>query len=246
MKAMPVSRLLEAVGILHRNLEEGHVLLSMRDNDLQTIVMNNDWGGKLKTVRGDYLTVIDANLASLKTDPAVRRTISYAISPQADGSFLGSVRILYDHRGHFDWKTTRYRTYTRVYLPQGSEFASVIGAMENDKLKDPGRHAGKADVGDELGRKWFGAFISIEPGEKRTLEFRFKVAPSVVQAIRAGKYSLDVEKQPGTVAHGLTLDLDFGKKVSSAEPPEDRSQWGDTRFRFTSDLRIDRAFDIGL
>jgi len=246
LKAMPVSRLLEVVGIVHRNLKEGHMLLSLRDNQLQTIVLNNDWGGKLKTVRGDYVAVIDANLASLKSDPAVHRTISYAVMPQADGSFLGTVRITYDHRGRFDWKTTRYRTYTRVYVPQGSVFTSVIGAMENDKLKDPARRPGKADVGDELGRKWFGAFISIEPGEKRTLEFRYKLAPSVVQAIREGKYSLDFEKQPGTVAHGLTLDLDFGKNLTSAEPPEDRTQWGDTRFRFGTDLRTDRAFNIGL
>ncbi|HTM68357.1 MAG TPA: DUF4012 domain-containing protein [Candidatus Binatia bacterium] len=246
LKSMPVSTLVEAVGMVHRNLAEGHILISMRDPELQTIVLNNDWGGKLKNVRGDYLTVIDANLASLKTDPAVQRTIAYAIAPRPDGSFLGTVRITYDHKGHFDWKTTRYRTYTRIYVPQGSVFQGVSGAMENDKLKDPGRHPGQADVGDELGRKWFGAFISVEPGEKRTLEFRYVLAPDVAKAIKAGSYHLDAEKQPGTVSRGLTLDLDFGKNLSSAEPPEDRSQWGDKKYRFTTDLRIDRAFDIGL
>lgn len=246
LKAMPVSGLLEAVGVIHRDLEEGHILISMRDPALQTIVLQNDWGGKLKTVRGDYLSVIDANLASLKSDPAVGRVIAYSVAPQKDGSYLGSVRITYDHRGHFDWKTTRYRTYARVYVPQGSKLLNVLGAMENDKLKDPGRHPGTPDVVDELGRTSFGAFISVEPGEKRTLEFRFSLAPSVVQAVRDGKYHLDVEKQPGTIAHGLTLDLDFGKKLTSAEPPEDRKEWGDTRYRFTTDLRIDRAFDIGL
>ncbi|HSD12423.1 MAG TPA: DUF4012 domain-containing protein [Patescibacteria group bacterium] len=246
LKAMPVSGLLQALGIVHRDLEEGHILISMRDTGLQTMVLQNDWGGKLKTVRGDYLSVIDANLASLKSDPAVQRSVAYAIAPQKDGSYVGSVKITYDHHGHFDWKTTRYRTYTRVYVPLGSKFLGVYGAMENDKLKDPGRHPGTAGMGDELGRTWFGAFISVEPGEKKTLEFRFSLAPSAVQAIRDGKYHLDVEKQPGTIAHGLTLDLDFGKKLTTAEPPEDRKEWGDTRYRFTTDLRIDRAFDIGL
>ncbi|MEY4744229.1 MAG: hypothetical protein RL272_174 [Candidatus Parcubacteria bacterium] len=246
LKSMPVSGLLEAVGVVHRDLQEGHILISMRDSGLQTIVLQNDWGGKLKTVRGDYLSVIDANLASLKSDPAVQRSVAYSVAPQKDGSYAGSVKLTYDHRGHFDWKTTRYRTYVRVYVPQGSKLREVLGAMENDKLKDPGRHPGKADVADELGRTSFGAFIAVEPGEKRTIEFRFTLAPSVVQAMRDGVYHLDVEKQPGTIANGLTLDVDFGKKLTSAEPPEDRSQWGDTRFRYQTDLRIDRAFDIGL
>lgn len=246
LKSMPVSTLVEAVGVVHRDLQEGHILISMRDPELQTIVLQNDWGGKLKTVRGDYVSVIDANLASLKSDPAVRRTIAYSVSPGPNGTYVGDVRITYDHKGRFDWKTTRYRTYARVYVPQGSRFQAVLGAMENDKLKDPGRHPGKADVGDELGRTWFGAFIAVEPGEKRTLEFRYTLSPEVAKAIQDGTYRLDVEKQPGTVAHGLTLDLDFGKKLTSAEPPEDRKEWGDARYRFTTDLRTDRAFDIGL
>lgn len=246
LKAMPVSKLLEAVSIAHRNLDEGHILLSMRDPALQTIILENDWGGKLLPVRGDYLSVIDANLASLKSDPAVKRSIAYSVAPEKDGAFIGSVRVTYDHVGRFDWKTTRYRTYVRVFVPQGSTFLAVNGAMENDKLKDPARRPGRADVGDDLGRKWFGAFIAIEPGEKRTIEFRYRLAPAVAQAIKDGAYRLDVEKQPGTLAHGLTLDLDFGKKLTSAEPPEDRKQWGDTRYRFTSDLRIDRVFEIGL
>lgn len=244
LQAMPVGTLLEAIALVDRNLKEGHILVSLRDPALQTIVLENDWGGKMKPVLGDYLTYVDANLASLKSDPAVRRTLSYSIAKQNDGTYVGSVRMRYEHRGRFDWKTTRYRTYARVYVPQGSTFLGVTGAMENDKLKDPARRPGKADVGDELGRKWFGAFISIEPGETRTLEFRYALAPSVVQAIKAGSYRLDVEKQAGTVAHGLTLDLDFGKNLTAAEPPEDRKEWGNSRYTVTTDLRLDRTFEV--
>jgi hypothetical protein len=245
VKAFPLAKVLSVIAVAHQNLQEGHISLFMNDPGLQRFVLEHDWGGKLRDVRGDYLSWIDANLASLKSDRMMERTLSYAIVPQADGSYEGRAAMTYAHKGGFDWKTTRYRTYARVYVPAGSTLVSVSGAMENDKIKDPNRRPGKADVYQELGRTAFGAFISIEPGERRTLEFRFTLAPGVVQGIAGGRYQLDVEKQAGTEAHGLTLDLDFGKQLRTAEPAEERQEWGNARYRIRSDLRVDRRFEIG-
>jgi len=64
--------------------------------------------------------------------------------------------------------------------------------------------------------------------------------------IREGDYGLEVQKQLGSIANGLTLDLDFGKTVARATPPEDAKDWGDTRYRLSTDLRVDRGFTVGL
>lgn len=244
LESLPLQQLIASLEVAKRNLDEGHVLLAMRDPELENAILDKDWGGVLKPVRGDYLMWIDANLAALKSDPAVQRTVNYGVSQGADGQWYGTAKMTYKHVGRFDWKTTRYRTYARVFVPAGSQFVSVAGAMENDKIKDPARRVGKADVGAELGRAWFGAFISIEPGETRTLEFRYKLAPSVVEDLTIGQYALDVEKQPGTVSHGLTLDLNLGKKLKTAQPAEDRTQWGDALYRVNTDLRLDREFEV--
>lgn len=241
--SLPLDRLLAAVAAVHTNLDESQILLQMKDERLQRLILENDWGGKLRSVQGDYVMVVDANLASLKSDPAVMRTVSYAVTPTADG-YEGAVTVSYDHRGSFDWKTTRYRTYTRVFVPDGARLIEVEGAMENDRLKDPSRRAGVPDSGNEAGRAWFGAFISIEPKEQRTLKFRYTLPNSVVDSIRGGSYRLVVEKQPGTEAHGLTVDLDFGKNVRSATPPEAAEEFGDARYRYVTDLRVDREFDV--
>jgi len=240
-----LAQLVGLVGDIHKNLAEGDILLWSQDQSLQKIILDNDWGGRLRDPRGDYLAVIDANLASLKTDPVVSRSIRYSLAPDGKGWFAGKAAVTYENRGKFTWKTTRYRTYTRVYVPDGTELLGVSGAMENDKLKDPAGHPGRADVGDELGRRYFGAFISIEPGEKKTLEFSFKLAPSVVKMIDGGAYLLDVDKQAGTSGRGLTLDLDFGKNLTAAEPAENTREFGDTKYRFSTDLDIDRHFEIG-
>jgi hypothetical protein len=242
--AMPLADLFRVLQSVERNFEESHAVAYMKDAGLQSYVLDKDWGGKMGDVDSDYLSVIDANLASLKSDPAVDRSIRYSVYLNDKGDYEGHVAITYDHRGDFDWKTTRYRTYTRVYVPAGSELLSVEGAMVDDRLKDPARRPGTADTYDELDRTAFGAFISIEPGERGTLEFRYLLPTLVADALDDGNYALTVEKQPGTAGHGLTLDLDFDKNLTNAAPAEESSEWGDNSYRYSTDLRIDREFSV--
>jgi hypothetical protein len=231
------------VAVFEENVRERHIMFWFADPTLQSMAVRNGWAGEMKPVTGDFVAAVDANLASLKTDQAMRRSVRYSVAPEGDG-FVGSVAIDYENLGSFTWKTTRYRTFTRVYVPAGSELIDVRGAMADDKIKDPSRRPGQSDSGDEFGRRWFGAFISVEPHEKRTLEFRFRIAPQVARMVAAGEYRLYFAKQPGTLAHGLTLDLDFGKKLKDADPPEAKSEWGDQHYRIMSDLREDRLFRV--
>lgn len=238
-------QLIDLLATVRRNLDEGDILLFAKDADLQELILENDWGGKLREVRGDYLTVIDANLASLKTDPAVDRHVKYVIRPDTElGGYRGEVSVTYTNHGSFTWKTTRYRTYTRVYLPLGSKLIGVDGAMKDDKLKNPAGEPGQADQGQELGRQWFGAFISTEPGQSNTLTFRFRLARSIEANLMADSYYLIAERQPGSAGHRLTLDLDFGKKLAAAVPGEKPENYGDSRYSLETDLKLDREFKV--
>ena len=224
---------------------EKQLMTAFADPNLQAFADARGWSGRFPSTPDDQLAVIDANLASLKTDAVMQKSISYALRPDGN-SWIATAAITYKNTGHFNWKTTRYRTYTRFYAPLGSTFIKGAGMMQDDKLNDPGRHAGTIDVGEELGHAVFGGFISIEPGETRTLSVEYRVSDAVAREIRSGQYGLDVRKQLGTAADGLTLDLDFGKNVARATPPEDPSQWGDTRYRLSTDLSLDRRFSVGL
>jgi len=155
------------------------------------------------------------------------------------------VDLKYRNNGSFSWKTTRYRTYTRIYVPAGSELISVTGNMANDKILDPKRHPGTVDTADEFGRRSFGTFIAVEPGETRDLVFAYRLPETIASAAQAGIYSLLVQKEPGIGAVPLTLSLDFGKRVARATPPEEQSQWGDNLYNISTDLAIDRQFAVG-
>lgn len=243
--SLPLSELQTLFAIAETGIMERHIMLTFDDAELQKIADDRDWSGRLRASQGDELLVVDANLASLKSDPVVERTVSYSVRPDGD-SYIARAQMEYRHRGTFNWKTTRYRTYTRFYTPIGSQFIKGEGMMFDDKLNDPARRPGTIDITEELGRTVFGGFISVEPGETRTLAVEYRVSPKVADMIRSGRYDLEVKKQLGTVAHGLTLDLDFDKNVTRATPPEQPIEWGDDRYRVTTDLRLDRSFAVDL
>jgi hypothetical protein len=241
--ALPSDRWQTVVDAMAKGFEEKHILVAAFDPSVSSLARTHNWDGAVVQSSGDFFIAVDANLAALKTDSVIDRSVTYEVNPQ-EGDYLAKVTLRYRNRGGFSWKTTRYRTYTRVYVPRGSELLASSGAMLNDKILDPGKHPGTVDTVDELGLRSFGAFLSVEPGETRELSFTYRLPPNVVTEIQSGEYRLHVQKQPGTIAPPLTLDLNFGKKLSNATPPEAVSQFGDTRYRVSTDLRTDRAFTV--
>lgn len=220
------------------------VLFCNSSSETEDVLRQVNWGGVVEAAGGDFLMVVDANLASLKTDPKVKKEIAYTIKQSADGRFIGRTTISYNHQGIFDWKTTRYRTYTRVYVPRGSQLISSEGSLLDDKLKNPSGVLGVIDVGEELGATFFGTFISIEPGESRDLTFEYYLPSSVSSTIEAGSYFLDTVKQIGTADYPLTLELNFAKKVVGAFPAEEEVKWGDSYYNLETVLDSDKDFHI--
>ena len=198
-------------------------------------------GGEVTTTTpGDYVLWVDANVGALKTDHAIRRRLSYDIEPYGNGQYRATVAMAYRHVGTFDWRTTRYQTYARVYVPPGAEFVSVEGKGR------AGKAIARSDVatGEELGKRWYGTFFSVEPGETKELVFRYILPAQVVAQVRSGVYQLLVQKQPGVVPHGLTLRLNFGTSILGAVPPEEKDEWGDTAYTLQTTLAKDLPFQV--
>lgn len=225
-------------------VREKQLVLYSGSSEVEEVLTRMGWGGRMIPETPDVLLVADANLASLKSDPVVNRTVTYTVEPTAEGDYVGQVTIRYDHAGSFSWNTTRYRTYTRVYVPSGSLLLESSGALRNDKLHDPSQQEGQVDVGTDLGFTVFGAFTSVEPGSSRELTFRYLLPKAVTDAVAGGAYDLTVLKQIGAFERGLTLDLKFDKNVTGATVAEDPDEWGDNRYRLNTSLDQDRSFHV--
>ena len=116
MLTLPKEKYGKAWTAFQENLKAKHVLVWVADTNRQRTLADLGWSGAVQTPQGDTFMVVDANLASLKSDPAVQRTHSYTIKKAGD-DLVAELTIRYEHTGKLNWKTTRYRTYTRVLVP---------------------------------------------------------------------------------------------------------------------------------
>ncbi|MEI6511211.1 MAG: DUF4012 domain-containing protein [Candidatus Uhrbacteria bacterium] len=247
MFSLPLSEWIRVADAVQEGFAKKQIVMMSADAKTEDLIASVGWGGRIVAPPsgGDAQMVVDANIASLKTDPKVARAIAYEIFKNSSGQYVGRTTVTYSHTGSFDWKTSRYRTYTRLYVPAGSELIRVTGSMLDDKIHNPTGSEGPVDVSTEFGMTSFGTFVSIEPGETRSLAFEYKLSDAVVASMNAGTYKLSEIKQIGAQDNGLTLTLGFGKNVASASVPEAREDWGDQTYHLVTKLDRDLQFIVG-
>lgn len=222
--------------------KEKHILFYSSNEEIQNLLEIKEWAGRVKQTSGDYLLWVDANLGAWKTDASLDRHLIYKIFPTDSGRFVAEVKMEYNHKSSKDWRTSRYLSYARIYVPKGSELIEIVGGESpTGGLKDY-----SMDKGEELDKQWFGSTVKVPPLSNKNLIFRFYLSPKIEQQIYSGVYDLIVQKQLGTLDHKLTLDLNFDNNVLSAHPSELEENWGDYKYSFKTDLFLDRFFSIKL
>lgn len=224
--------------LAERMFMEKQLLVYSLDKDLQAVAQSKGWSGEIRGYVGDYLLWADANLGALKTDFSIARNLTYQIRKDANGKYIATAKMKYLHQGKFDWRTTRYRTYARVFVPVGAELLKTTGAMKTDKSKEEGR----VDSGLEKDKQWFGAFISIEPGTTGELSFSYYLPSSISALIEKKEYKLLAQKQVGSNNTLLTLDMDFATNIVSVAPAEDTKNLGDQKYNYITNFNADKEF----
>ncbi|MDQ7815075.1 MAG: DUF4012 domain-containing protein [Patescibacteria group bacterium] len=248
IEALPAARWGELLDVVTKALERKQIMAYARDPAVLTILDKRAWTARAKATRNDYLWVVDANLGALKTDGVMDKNVKYELDATDPQGSVATVTLTYKNTNKtIDWRYTRYRSYTRVYVPDGSQLITSSGAMKDDRYRTGGVSVpGRVDVTHELGKTVLGAFWSIEPGQTGTLKFKYRLPQSVAEKAGQGEYILDWQKQSGADKTGLTLDLKFGKNIRSAIPGEDQEKWGDARYEYKTDSLVDRTFEVKL
>ncbi len=155
--------------------------------------------GRIAKTTGDYLMVVDANLGAFKSDAVVRKDITYSLLE--DGSGLQAIlKLNYDHEGVFDWRTTRYRSYTRVYVPRGSKLISLQGVDEATR---------DLSVSDDLilDKTSFNFFFTVEPGSDKEIILTYRLPEFIRRQASASEYQILIQKQSGQRNIDLVVDV---------------------------------------
>jgi hypothetical protein len=164
------------------DLRRKDVQLFFRDEGLQRRVEAAGWDGRVDASwNDDYLMAVDANMAALKSDYYVKRSMDYSVDlsgavPRA------RLAITYAHTAEEkSWLTRDYLTYLRVYVPKGSWLHPADGG------------AADARFGEELGKKYFGILVRVPLGTSKTVVLEYDLPKDLPTDF----YDLKIQKQPG-------------------------------------------------
>ena len=201
---LPTADLAELLKIIDRNIAAKNLQIYFSNNDWQNFAGNLGASGEVQNTDGDYLLVVDANLGAFKSDAVVKKKINYTLDKN-NGVLRAAVKLDYRHEGDFDWRTTRYRSYTRIYAPLGSRLVSFDGL-------DP-TEADFSVIDDEtLNKTVFGFFWAIEPGSAREISVNYLLPTALAEKFMSGEHQLLVQRQAGSRIEALQITINDLKR----------------------------------
>ncbi len=167
---------------LYTLAEENQILFSFQNPHLQQQIESLRWGGRIQNAEDGYLYVVDANLGALKTDRFIEREWSLSESNCSDSRDLcGTLQLTYTNTAEKPSKlNTWYRSYTRVYLPEGA-FVEEVRGIKGDPRFDTKHN-----------KKETGFLFRVPVGESKTIHISYTRPPADSKKAR-----FLIQKQPG-------------------------------------------------
>ncbi len=170
-----------------RNLNEKHIQLHFFDSSLQNAINAKGWSGTWPSVTGDFLAVVESNLAGMKSDRYINRDVDYRLEIFEHGkdnySLTAKTTVTMEHFGDYNIPISgKYSGYLRVYAPKGAILKSSGSDIHIQNLSD---------------YTAFGRIVNLNPGQRKTFEFRYELPPTIFKNER---YHIDIPKQAGTNA----------------------------------------------
>lgn len=245
MLTLPKSQWGQLIEVLLKDLDQKHMILYSKNVEAQQLIQELEWGGSIEDHPGDFVMVVDANLAALKTDRVMTKNLEYSVQKEGD-DYVATLTLKYYNDGVFDFFTTRYRSYTRIYVPQGSELIESSGFLSNDRFLGGKSEQAKVTQDEDVHKTVFEGFISVEPKSEDTITLRYKLPDTLRQAIEEGTYTLYAQKQSGTNNVTFTADLEFDHSIKLTEPIDGLEKISNNKVHFTSPLDTDKELTLEL
>jgi hypothetical protein len=233
----PMVSALEEIGA------ERMAMIWLEDQEAQRLVVEHGWGGPVRTDPGDYLYVVESNVApTSKYNLVVDRSDSLVVKLDEDGGALSSLRLDWQNdaseegepydslRAFSENEIGWYGAYVRTLIPEQSELVTASGqALE--PVRDVDR------VTTESGRLAYGNYLLMPPGPS-TMSYLWAVPDVAVRTDAGWEYRLLVQKQPGSREVPLSVRVDLPTGAEVLEMTEGMVMDGD-RLRYEAELAQD-------
>lgn len=270
--AQSAKQVLAMAQAFEEGLGEKHILLYSRNADIEKIIDDAGWSGRISDASKDYLSVINTNINGYKTDGVIDESIEHKAEIQDDGSVIDTVIVTRKHNGgqtDKEWWNKVNADYMRVYVPQGSKLLSVEGQtreigeppLDYDKLgfrrdEDVDREEKTMTIDqetgtriyDEAGKTVFGNWVYVSPQETASVTYRyilpFRVRPDIPENGGFDSYSVIFQKQSGSFGSRIVSSVSFPSRFRTVwQSPENLLPY-DGGLRLEGDLKRDQFFGV--
>jgi len=174
--------LLKLAGVAERAVAQKDALFYSRNEDIAQELRTRNWDGDIQAQENPgYFMLVDANLGSLKTDRVMQRRVAQKIT-EDEQYYNFETELFYYNQGDFDWRTTRYISFSRVLLPTSAQEIK----FENDT---------QHEIGLTSEYKYIGFEVRVEPQQTQRYVINYKI-PKV--DFDEQKLRLYLQKQAGS------------------------------------------------
>jgi hypothetical protein len=214
-----ISTSLHLAEALSKAMSEKHLLVNPFEPQLEAELLHYGLDGGLgSNWQGDYLMVVDANTGFNKINPLIKQEIAYQVEDKdSSGRRRATITLTYTNTAgkregdpasgcklearygtsYESMMAGCYWDYLRVYVPEHSELLDSSGFTSD---------SGRVDTFSEVGKTGFGGHFELEPGKSIVITLAYRLPEQV------GQYQLLVQKQPGTAATPIKVEVINGPK----------------------------------
>lgn len=186
--------------VIMKNLSEKHMMVYMKDPEVQQSLEKINYAGRIQETNGDYLHINDTNFAGAKSNLFVTHNVT------SETEFKGDIierTVTVEYKNPFpasDCNLERgglclnaiLRNWLRIYVPEGSTLVSFQGSETTNKTYT------------DLGKTVFEGFLGVKPMGKSKVIVKY----TLPNTIKKDGYKLLIQKQAGTKGHTYEVKID--------------------------------------
>lgn len=186
-------------------MNEKHLLVWIRDPEIQKVAESLNAAGRIKDYEGDYLHINDANFGGAKANMYVKQAVEQKIEVGNDGVITKTVTLKYNNyyagsdcdleHGQLCLNAP-LRNWIRVYVPKGSTLIEGKGSEV------------KIITSEDLGKTVFEGFFVVRPKGSAQMQLKYRLP---FKARSGDDLKMLIQKQPGTEEPEYTINT--GKKT---------------------------------
>lgn len=230
---------------LLKAIREKHIMLYFSDESLNNALNLLGWSGaQAPATDHDYLMVVDANLGN-KSNHSIIRSLTYDVDIQDSGTVQGRMTVSYDYSARTAASDPAvnpptngpadYNNLLQIFVPQGTTFNAANNLPAEPVVSTNGFNT---------------AFISrlfIPFDSTERYQFSYTTPPIVEQLGSYQRYRLLVQKQPGTPANAVNVQVMLPANATFvSSTPQAAASYNLERpiLEYRTDLSVDRWIEI--